>query len=294
MSCAQIALNRANIQYDKYYASEIYEPAIHITQKNYPDTIQLGDITKLNDEELSQLPKIHLIVGGSPCQNLSISVINNQSHNQGLDGDKSRLFYEYVRVLRWIKKNNNPNVLFMLENVASMKTEDKDIITEVMGIEPLRINSNLVSAQDRDRYYWTNINVGDMPKDKGIVLEDIVLEPSEVEDKYWYKDKDFILYEDWENKKVIGWLDVKTHESSKRIYSLNNKCGTLTACRGGYRQKKIMQNNICRKLTPLEYERLQTVPEDFTYGVADSHRYNMLGDGWTIDIVSHIFSYIKL
>lgn len=294
ISCGQIALNRANIPYDNYYASEIYPEAIKITKNNYPNTIQLGDVTKINTNTLEGLPKIDLLIGGSPCQNLSVAVINNKEHNQGLKGDKSMLFYEYIRVLKWLKQNNNQNIKFLLENVGSMQDKDRDIMTKILGTEPLRIDSNLVSPQDRDRYYWTNIDVKDMPSDKGLMISDIALNPEDVDYKYWYHDKTYELVENWEDKKIIGRLNVNSHDIGKRIYNLNNKCATLTACRGGYRQKKIIQNDVCRKLTPLEYERLQTVPDGYTEGVADIHRYNTLGDGWTIDIIAHIFKYIDL
>ncbi len=293
MSCGQIAIKKIGLNIDTYYASEINPHSINITQKNHPNTIQIGDMTKLNDEQLRRLPKIDLAMAGTPCQNLSITVINNPKHNQGLKGEKSSLFYDFVRILRWLQQHNNPDIYFLFENVSSMKSEDKNIITEVFGVEPLKIDSNLVSAQDRDRYYWTNIDVKEMPKDKGLVINDIVLNPEDVDDKYWYYDKTYTLVENWQDKKIIGRLNVNSHDIGKRIYNLNNKCATLTACRGGYRQKKIIQNGICRKLTPLEYERLQTVPEGYTEGVADIHRYNMLGDGWTIDVVAHILSFVK-
>jgi len=295
MSGGQLALERANIKYNKCFASEVYEPAIKITQKNYPNTIQLGDVAKIDENVLKKLPKISLLIGGSPCQNLSIAVINNPEHNQGLKGKKSSLFYEYIRILRWLKQNNNENIKFMLENVGSMKNKDKDIITQVLSVEPLKIDSNLVSAQDRKRYYWTNINVKELPKDKGIALKDIMLSAEEVDklengrSKFWY-DKTFDYHGN--NKKVIATLHLKGHDILKRVYNPNGKCGTLTACRGGNLQKKVFQAGRCRKLTPIEYERLQTVPDNYTEGVANTHRYNMLGDGWTVDVIAHIFKHI--
>jgi DNA (cytosine-5)-methyltransferase 3A len=173
-----------------------------------------------------------------------------------------------------------------------MNKIDRDIISSILGVEPVEINSSIFSAQDRSRYYWANFEIESLPEDKGLVLRDIVLSPEDVDSKYWYKDKDYILFEGWENKKIIGHLNVKVHDIGKRIYNLNDKCATLTACRGGYRQKKIIQNDVCRKLTPIEYERLQTIPEGYTEGVSDTHRYNMLGDGWTVDVIAHIFKSI--
>ena len=151
MSCGQIALNRAGIRYDNYFASEIDKDAMFIAKKNFPNIKHIGDVTKVKGDDF---PKIDLLLGGSPCQNLSLAVINNIKHNKGLDGEKSGLFYEYLRLLT----ETNPKY-FLLENVGGMRTKDKDLITEALGVEPLQINSNLFSAQDRDRYYWTNIPV---------------------------------------------------------------------------------------------------------------------------------------
>lgn len=291
MSCCQIALNKLNKKIDTYYASEIYKEAIVITQKNFPNTIQLGDITKIDRLILSQLPKIDLIAAGTPCRGLSISHIKN--YKQGLKQEESRLFYDFISILDDVKQFNNDEVAFLFENVESMKDTDKNIITKLLEVEPIMIDSNLVSAQDRKRYYWTNISNITQPINKNLVLRDIVLNSEDVPEKYWYRDKEYILYDDWKNKKIIGELQVKCHDIGKRIYNLNNKCATLTACRGGYRQKKIIQDGICRKLIPLEYERLQTVPEGYTEGVADTHRYNMLGDGWTVDVIAHILSFMN-
>lgn len=283
MSCGQLALERSGIKIDSYFASEVNPHSIKITQKNYPNTIQIGDITLLSDQQLDELGNVDILMGGSPCQNLSRSVINNIKHNQGLKGEKSSLFYEYVRILNKVKPT-----YFLFENVESMKNTDKDIITETLGVEPIMINSSLVSAQDRKRYYWTNIPNVELPNDKKILLKDIVEE--NVEEKYWYT-QDFTYHGD--GKRPVATLHINGHDILKRVYGLNQKAPTLTACRGGNLQKKVFQNGRCRKLTPLEYERLQTVPEGYTEGVADSHRYNMLGDGWTVDVISHILSYIK-
>ena len=280
MSCGQIAINKVGIKYDNYFASEIDKYAIQVTTQHYPKTIQLGDVCNINVENL---PKIDLLIGGSPCTNLSKAVINNIKHNNGLQGEKSGLFYEYLRILNEIKPK-----YFLLENVGGMTNENKDLISYALGCQPLNINSNLVSAQDRDRYYWTNIDVKELPKDKGIVLLDIVEENPDK--KYWY-DVDFIYNGD--NAKVQATLKLNGHDILKRVYNLNGKCGTLTCCRGGNLQKKVFQNGKCRKLTPLEYERLQTVPENYTSMVSDSQRYNLLGNGWTVDVIAHILSYIK-
>jgi DNA-cytosine methyltransferase len=283
MSCLQIAMERAGIKIDEYFASEIDKPAITIAQKNYSNTVQLGDITKLTNDELIKLGKIHFLGGGSPCQNLSIIVANKENHNQGLKGEKSKLFYEYVRVKNIVKPD-----YFLYENVASMKDKDKQIITEILGVEPILIDSNLVSAQDRERYYWTNIPNIIQPKDKGIKLEDVL--EDDVDEKYYYN----LPYDFYgEDKKVMARLHLFDYDMLQRVYNPKFKAPTLTVCKGGHKQKKVMQNGRIRKMTPLEYERLQTVPEGYTEGVAEGHRYNMLGNGWTIDVIAHILSYIK-
>lgn len=278
MSCGQIALNRAGIPYGKYYASEIDKDAIYVAQRNYPNTKQLGSVLNVNQKIL---PKIDLLIGGSPCQNLSLAVINNIKHNKGLNGVKSGLFYEYLRILTETKPK-----YFLLENVGGMRKKDKDLISEALGVEPYQINSNLFSAQDRDRFYWTNIPVDLNIKDKGIVLKDVCLSADEVDSKFWY-DKEFTYNGD--DKKVQATLHINGHDILKRVNNLNSKSATLTCCRGGNLQKKVFQNGKCRKLTPLEYERLQTVPDNYTLGVSDSQRYNMLGNGWTVDVITHIF-----
>lgn len=282
MSCGQLALQKAGLTYGNYYASEIDKDAIFITKKNFPNTIHIGDVTKVSGKDL---PRPELLLGGSPCQNLSLTVVNNIKHNKGLQGEKSGLFYEYLRVLTETRPK-----YFLLENVSGMRDKDKDIISEALGVQPLRINSNLFSAQDRDRYYWTNIPVASFVEDKGLVLKDVVLPPQEVPEKYWYA-QTFDYHGD--DKKVQATLHINGHDILKRVYNLNNKCGTLTCCRGGNLQKKVFQNGKCRKLTPLEYERLQTVPDNYTEGVSDSQRYNMLGNGWTIDVIAFILKFIK-
>ena len=281
ISCGQIALNKVGIKYNNYYASEIDKFAIQVTQHNYPKTIQLGDVRNVSK---GSLPKIDLLIGGSPCQNLSITVINNIKHNKGLLGEKSSLFYEYLRVLHEVKPK-----YFLLENVGSMTNENKDLITYAMGVEPIRLDSNLVSGQDRDRYYWTNIPVEYSPINKNIQLNDIILTDN-IPSKYWYG-CDFIYNGD--DKKIQATLKINGHDILKRVYNLNGKCGTLTCCRGGNTQKKVFQNGRCRKLTPLEYERLQTIPDNYTSILSDSQRYNVIGNSWTVDIIAHIFSFIK-
>ena len=281
ISCGQIALERSGIKVDKYYASEIDKYAIKITAKNYPNTVQLGDVSYINANDL---PKIDLLIGGSPCQDLS-NYKYYKKDVKGLDGSKSGLFYHYVRLLKELKPK-----YFLLENVASMEDKWRDVISEELGVKPIMINSNLVCAAERKRYYWTNIPDITLPKNKNINLKDIVIDASEVPDKYWY-DKPFFY--NGNDKKVQCTLDIKGHRQMKEVYNLNFKCNTLTCDgNGGNLQKKVFQNGKCRKLTPLEYERLQTLPENYTDCVSDSRRYTAIGNGWTVDVISHIFNHM--
>jgi len=279
MGCIWIAMFRAGIPVTTRYSSEIDKYANQINDKNWSDTIQLGDIQNIRGKDLK---KIYLLVGGSPCQNLSITVINNLLKNQGLEGEQSKLFYEFLR----LKEETQPTY-FLLENVGKMRQKDKDLITLALGVQPVRINSNIFSAQDRDRYYWTNIPVPELPEDKGIVLGDIIFE--DIPDKYWY---DVPFTYNGDDAKVQATLHINGHDILKRVYNQNGKCGTLTKVSGGSQQKKVYQHESCRKLIPEEYERLQNVPLGYTEGVSDGQRYNMLGNGWTVDGISHILSGI--
>ena len=275
-----VALERAGIQVDAYYASEIEPYAIKISQKNYPNIIQLGDITKITEEMLDSIMPIDLVIGGSPCQDLSVYKFD-RGEVTGLNGEKSGLFYHYVRILQYVKPK-----FFLLENVP-MEERWKNQISDLLGVEPVMINSNLVCAADRKRLYWTNIPGITQPQNKGIMLKDIVIPGCEVPDKYWYS-KPFIF--NGNDCKVQCTLEMKGHRHMKEVYNLNGKCSTLTTCNGGNLQKKVYQDERCRKLTPLEYERLQNLPDGYTEGVADTHRYSAIGNGWTVDVIAHIFS----
>jgi site-specific DNA-cytosine methylase len=266
MSCGQIALNKSGVKYDKYFASEIEEPAIKVTQHNFPNTIQIGDVTKI---DVKDLPKIDLVMGGSPCQ--SFSSFGNGS---GLNG-KSGLFYEYVRILNDLK-SLNPDVLFLLENV-NMKKEWKDIITKELGVEPISFNSNLVSAQNRDRLYWTNIKF-EVPESKNITLKDILEEKN-------FREIPKCFYNKWGDKmridKGLNWVK-------------NNKANCLTTKNCHTNQYLLNEDKtLCRLLTATEFERLQTIPEGYTNIVSNTERYKMIGNGWTVDVISHIFKNIR-
>lgn len=312
ISCGRVALERAGIQVDKYYASEIDKYAIKVSEKNYPGIIRLGDITKLkysngvlydeydeNADEDAQLYnkafaiKFDLVIGGSPCQNLSLA-----GNGTGLDGEKSKLFFEYVRILHEV----NPRY-FLLENVK-MKKEYMDVISTHLGVEPICINSSLLSAQNRNRLYWTNIPNILQPEDKGIILKDII------EDAITDRDKSYCInanywkgasYEQYIKKSrrqlvcsQVGVANIRGNDCIRRVYSVDAKCPTLTTMGGGHREPKIaVDGDTWRKLTPRECERLQTLPDDYTEGVSNTQRYKCLGNGWTVDIIAHILKNIK-
>ena len=282
ISCGHVALERAGIKVDNYFASEIDKYAIKVAMKNYPNTIQLGNVITVDG---FSLPKIDLLIGGSPCQDLS-NYKYDRNDVKGLEGSKSSLFYHYVRLLKEVKPT-----YFLLENVASMQDKWKDVISEELGVQPIMINSSLVCAAERRRYYWSNIPNITQPNDLKIFLKDIVVDATEVPEKYWY-DKEFVYNGD--DKKVQCTLDIKGHRQVKEVYNLNGKCNTLLCDgNGGNLQKKVYQNGKCRKLMPIEYERLQTLPDNYTDCVSDSRRYTVIGNGWTIDVISHIFKGLK-
>lgn len=277
ISCGRVALERVRIPVDKYYAYEIEETAIKISKKNYPDIIHGGDVTK---EDFTKYKGIDLLIGGSPCQSLSITCSKTREH---LDG-KSKLFFEFVRAMEEAQPK-----YFLFENVASMNEESKKIISERLGCEPILIDSNCFSAQDRPRYYWTNIPVNIYGvKESGLVLSDIL--ESDVDEKYYYNcDYDFLGFD----KKVCAILHINGHDIIKRVNNKGFKCQTLTAVCGGNQQRKVLLNGRVRKLTPIEYERLQTLPDNYTQGVADGARYKAIGNGWTVDVIAFILSFLK-
>lgn len=277
-------MERTEIKVDTYFTSEVNPHAIKISHKNYPSNIQLGDITQITESMLDELPKIDLVIGGSPCQDLSVYKYDRDDV-KGLEGSKSNLFYHYERILKYI----NPKY-FLLENVP-MEKEWEDIITDLLGVEPIKINSELVSAALRKRLYWTNIPNVTQPEDKGIMIKDIIVPAEQVPDKYWY-DKPFTYNGD--DKKVQATLHISGHRNMKEVYNINGKCNTLLCDGdGGNRQKKFFQDGRCRKAMPIEYERMMTLPDNYTDCVADSHRYSAVGNGWTVDVIAHIFKQLK-
>lgn len=373
MSCGRIALERAGIKVDNYFASEIDKYAIQIATKNYPDTKHIGSVV---DVKLSDFPQIDLLIGGSPCQGFSFA-----GKQLNFEDERSKLFFEFVRLLEECKPK-----YFLLENVK-MKKEYQDVITKYLGVEPIKINSALVSAQNRERLYWTNIPNIEQPQDKGILLKDILedglngsLRPCEVKE----------FNENSACHHAANATDIKGHKCIKRVYADSGKAPTLTTMGGGHREPKVLIEKVCnvnpsgngmngnvygvnakcptlttnkgegikilmdetrtlivpeatkkgyveiqpgecvdltfinsktrrgramreksncltatnydyshwngysyRKLTPIECERLQTVPDNYTDGVSNSQRYKMLGNGWTVDVIAHILKGIK-
>lgn len=276
ISCGMVALERAGIPVERYAAYEIEKNAIKISEKNYPEIEHCGDVTTA---DFTQYQGFDLLIGGSPCQSLSIVQSKTRKH---LDG-KSKLFFEYVRAMKEMKPK-----YFLFENVASMNEESKNVISELLGCEPIFIDSGTFSAQQRPRFYWTNIPVKQpLPAESPLVLRDIM--ENDVPKKYFYS-------EPLENvdlqKQVCATLCIKNMEMHRRVFNPAYKCRTLTCVSGGGQQKKVYVDGRARKLTPLEYERLQTLPDGYTEGVADGHRYTAIGNGWTVDVIAHIFTHI--
>ena len=295
MSCGQIALNKAEIPYSKYYASEIDKYAIQITQKNYPETVQLGDVSKIN---IDSLPKIDLLIGGSPCQGFSAA-----GKKLNFEDPRSKLFWEYVR----IKEELNPEY-FLLENVM-MKKEWIDVISNALRVQPIMINSSDFSAQNRKRLYWTNIQVRKWGK-KEIYLKDILESVTSDRLKSYCIDAQYykgITLQSYITKhrrtqifETVRLGEICKGGQGQRIYSVNGKSISLSTQSGGQGAKTgLYQIDLpdgqyyIRKLTPIECERLQTVPDNYTEGVSNTQRYKMLGNGWTVDVIAHILSGMK-
>jgi DNA (cytosine-5)-methyltransferase 3A len=346
MSCGQLALQRAGIEYKEYFASEIDKHAISVTQHNFPNTKELGSITELKTEKL---PKIDLLIGGSPCQSFSNAGLRN-----GFDG-KSKLFYEYVRVLKETKPT-----YFLLENVK-MKKEWQDIISKELGVEPIEICSSLFSAQQRKRLYWTNINVdlSKLPKSNEVIADvlelpiknkrenKILMSKTDFKVKvrknyidkkelalflrsyktktineisvfcnapktmvehwfrtdnsfsipdaeYWFKLKECLKIEDCKYDKAVTEFELKNNsfDMAKRIYHIDGKHPTLTTLTGGGQRKTITDGNEMFYLNPEHCEKLQTVPLGYTNTASERQRFKMLGNGWTVDVIAFILSFI--
>jgi DNA-cytosine methyltransferase len=374
MSCGQIAINRLGIKYDNYFASEIDKYAMQVTKANYPDTKHIGSVVDVKGENL---PKIDLLIGGSPCQSFSfagkrkgMSTACNQEiltleHYLELKADgfefegQSYLFWEYMRLLKETKPK-----YFLLENVM-MSAKWQKILSQAIGIDPIMINSSLLSAQNRKRLYWTNIGTNTanlfgidqpgimQPKDKGILLRDIL--EDKVEDRYFLSDKaiertlrykgainslntDYkalCLAADYykggrdnqyvktdrkgnlkKNQDKSSTLSVGGHGCGNhsdmdclviKCHSLQPRCGDPKKGGTGPLSREdgktycldtgcsmAIETNKIRRLTPIECERLQTVPDNYTNHVSNCQRYKMLGNGWTVDVIAYIFKHMEL
>lgn len=304
MSCGQIALNRGGHFVKKYYASEVDKHAIAETLANFPDTIQIGDV---RDIDTSQYLDVDLLIGGSPCQsfsfagkgegmsttsNLEITTLEQyiEAKNNGFKfKGYSYLFWEYVRVLRDLQKHN-PGVKFMLENVMMIE-KWKNIITETLGVEPIEINSALVSAQNRRRLYWTNITDVNQPRDKGIALNDIVLHEGNPASIVGRRINSAGKRDDY-NKDVpiIQSLEVKkTGLDKSNCLTTVQKDNVLTSLPSGRHMDVYGKDLPYRNYELVELCRLQTIPDDYFKVSSKSQAMKMLGNGWTVDVIVHIF-----
>lgn len=369
MSCGQLALQRAEIKYDNYYASEIDKYSMKVAKTNFPSTIHLGSVVNIKAVDL---PKIDLLIGGSPCQGFSFA-----GKQLNFDDPRSKLFFEYVRILKELKAENK-DVKFLLENVK-MKKEYQDVISKELGVQPIQINSALLSAQNRVRLYWTNIEGVTQPEDRGILLKDVLLGGVVDRDKshcldanyfkgsspdnYLEKHRRQLVFADQESVDVVyaaasrgrnlvdnKRADIKgaetiqqleVNESGKSnclstvtkdnfVLVLNDKVleeikslelsdkaiEYMSRLRNGKPRWDFHKNDVegksscltanmykgvpygvvkslVRKLHPIECERLQTVPDNYTSAVSNSQRYKMLGNGWTVEVISHIFKNLK-
>lgn len=272
MSVAHIALERAGFVVDEYYAAEIKPVALKVTKENYPNTIHIGDVNKVSykagilytENGNYNVGHIDLMVFGSPCQSFSIAMKTEM--RVGLkDKVRSGLFLECYRILKEV----NPT-WFLLENVASMKDEDRDFLTECMGVKPIRINSKLVGPALRDRYYWTNIQGIEQPKDKGITLQSI-------------------LTSGWTDRlkaRALLVSDSRPLADKKKMLHRYKKFTTIVWEEKG-------NDDSIRYLNQTELERCQTVPEGYTKCLTRNEAADVLGDAFTVDVIAHIFSYIN-
>lgn len=272
MSCGQIALQKAGVQVDNYYASEIKPHAIKVTKHNFPNTIHLGDVRNV---KVGNLPAIDLIIGGSPCK--GISRLNQ--NQEGLEHDESVLFWEYVRIYKELRKKNNA-INFLLENTHGHK-DATNTISEILGVNPISINSRLVSAQNRPRYYWTDINVVSMPKDLHLTTKHILDQPKG----------------DVAPQNKVKWLSNDSGKKSvKKGFTRINpypKSGCLTA--NGHKKwncNYIEVDGVFYLLSKNELEWLQTIPAGYTDILTYDEAYDVIGDGWTVDVIAHIFSFL--
>ncbi len=285
ISCGMVALERAGIPVERYAAYEIDESPIAISRKNYPEIEQCGDVFKA---DFTQYKGFDLLIGGSPCTYWSIAQKpgTREKTSSGLGWD---LFSQYVRALK-----ESGCRYFLYENNASMSKDIKEEITKSLGVEPIMIDSALLSAQSRKRLYWTNIPGVTQPKDKGVTVQDIVsIDTDEINyiDKAIFNGKE---RQENKNKKPLRIGHINKGRQGERIYSVNGKTVTMMAGAGGLGAKTglYMIGNAVRKLSIEEAEKAQTLKEGYTAGIPTGNRYKAVGNGWTVDVIAHIFKHI--
>ena len=299
ISCGMVALERAGIKVEKYDAFEIDKYAIKVSKKNYPQIVHHGDVFGGN---FADFKGYDLLLGGSPCTYWSIAKKGRETTSDGIGG---KLFMEYVRALR-----ESGCKYFLYENNNSIHQNIKDFISEQLGVEPIMINSALLSAQQRKRCYWTNIPDVCQPEDKGILLKDIL------ESGISWQDKSYCMTASYDG--AVFWNTIQKSQRSmiaepvgvaqrgryvqkgQRIYSVRGKSVTLSANGGGQGAKTGLYkidlpdgDYVIRKLTPVEAERLQTLPDNYTEGISNTQRYKCIGNGWTVDVIAHIFAGLR-
>lgn len=315
MNTGRQALENVGIKVEKYYSSEIKPYAIELTQHHFPDTIQVGDVTKWRDWDIDW-SSIDLILSGSPCQDLSAA-----GKRAGINGSRSSLFFTFVEILEHIK-TLNPNVLFLQENVGSASKLDVGIMSRALGVYPVRINSSLLTAQLRDRYYWSNIRTKEtifdvvtdipQPKDRGIMFKDIITGGrvervkaiallEQTEKSFGHKDRFSEKAQNYLKSREKFGVNIVYVDTDKHT-CLNTKSGALETAKQDYLQHRnettgmitlIKENEIVRTVNKIEMCRLQGFPDDYCDILTTSKAGSLLGDGWTLPIIEHIFSFIK-
>lgn len=286
ISCGQLALIQAGVNYDKYYASETDKRACAVTQRYFPDTIQLGDVAKVNR---IGLPVIDLLIGGSPCQGFSFA-----GKGLNFEDERSKLFFEFVRLLEELRAVN-PEIKFLLENVK-MKRWQQDVISGLLKCEPKQINSGHFSPQKRKRLYWTNISIHPFPEPDTRTIKDVLENPDFVlvtRGGHYLKDHEIERAKHKYAAKV--WKSGKRMGNMKFPDAITNKSRSLpaTVIKAARETIHIQDTNGIRILTTSEYEQLQGLPHCYTLGVSDTTAYELIGNGWNVPTVAHIFKGLR-
>ncbi len=294
ISTGRLSLERAGVKVDNYFSSEVDTHCMKVSANNWPDIIQIGGVEEWKNWDL---PKIDLIIGGTPCQGFSLA-----GKGLAFDDPRSKLFFTYVDILNALRVKN-PDIKFLLENVK-MRKDYENAITDIMGVDPIRINSEVVSAQYRQRLYWTNIPQHHPIKREYVKLVDIVQSGWVDRDKAYCIDASYFkgsnlkqYIEKSRRQRVFEKVDSLTEGEFELIYpnrTLQYSGTTLGELPVSTKVDTLVTVQlISRSLTPIECERLQTLPDDYTAGVSNTQRYKMLGNGWTADVISHLFKGLK-